>query len=408
MAIVFVALNHSAYDGFFQDDEFDNLAWAPWLPYRAYLAVLVTPIFSTEKLPADRLLFFKLMGSGFGLNFPPWMTPVFAIHLLNGLLLFLLMRRLEIRQWCALAGAAFFTLSAATFDVYWKPMYIFDLLCTTLCLASILFYAGRRWVLSFVAFWLAYKAKELAVMLPAVLVVYEYWFGGRKFKILIPFLLVSLSFGLQGLLRNPNKDNDYTLRFTLDALRRTIPFYANRFLMVRFGGLALFGLALMKDRRIWFGLAAMSLLMVTLLFLPARLYEAYLYLPLAFAAIALAAAAAHVNPVWAWIALAVWMPFNMRELRRESREKLERDDQAFAFVSEILTWTKHNPEALTFVFDGEPEGFQHWGVRAAWDIAHHAAGPVRVWFIDWPERKRALATETVAVGWHMGQERSSS
>jgi len=96
-----------------------------------------------------------------------------------------------------MAAAAFFTLSATALDAYWKPMYVFDLLCTTFSLASILLYAWRRRVLSFIAFWLAYKAKELAVMLPAVLVAYEYWFGERRFKVLIPFLLASLSFGIQ-------------------------------------------------------------------------------------------------------------------------------------------------------------------------------------------------------------------
>ena len=58
------------------------------------------------------------------------------------------------------------TLSAGAMDAYWKPMYVFDLFCTTFCLASILLYAHGRWILSFIAFWLAYKSKELAVMLP--------------------------------------------------------------------------------------------------------------------------------------------------------------------------------------------------------------------------------------------------
>jgi hypothetical protein len=398
LAAVFIALNHRAYDGYFQDDDLDTLTWAPYLRYRAWLVGLITPAFSPDNFRPAGHLFYKLMGTSFGLNFPPWMTPVFAIHLLNGLLLFLLMKRLGISQWCALAGVAFFTLSTAAFDAYWKPMYIFDLLCTTLSLASILFYASRRWVLSFFAFWLAYKAKELAVMLPAVLVLYEYWFGGRRFRVLIPFLLVSLSFGIQGLVLNPNKDNDYTFRFSLDALRHTIPFYSTRFLMVPFSGLALFALALVKDRRIWFALAAMSAFIVTLLFLPGRLFEAYLYLPLAFAAIALAAAAAHVNPVWAWIALAVWMPFNMRQLRHERNEKLARDDQAFAFVSEVLNWTAHNPGTSTFVYDGAPDGFHFWGVTAAWEIAHHTAGPLPVWPASQPEGRKALATERVAFG----------
>ena len=109
-------------------------------------------------------------------------------------------------------------------------------------------------------------------MLPAVLVLYEYWFGERRFLKLIPFLLASVSFGVQGILLNPNKDknNDYTFHFTLDALRATIPFYAARMLLFPFSGIVLFALALVRDRRVWFGLAGMTILIATLLFLPGR------------------------------------------------------------------------------------------------------------------------------------------
>ena len=268
IALVFIGLNHTAYDGFFQDDELDNLKWAPSRPASLFLTGLLEPKFEIDNFRPVGHLYFALMGRKFGLDFPPYMTPVFVIHLLNALLLWLLMRKLGIRQWCAIASAAFFTLSATAFDAYWKPMYVFDLLCTTFTLASILLYSYRRWVLSFIAFWLAYKAKELAVMLPAVLAVYEYWFGEQKFKVLIPFLLASLNFGIQGIVLNPNKDNEYTFRFNVDALRHTAPFYAHRFLMFPLSGFLLFAAAFIRDRRIWFGLGAMSLSMVPLMFRP--------------------------------------------------------------------------------------------------------------------------------------------
>ena len=57
-------------------------------------------------------------------------------------------------------------------------------------------------------------------MLPAVLACYEWWLGERRWKRLVPFLLVSLSFGLQGLLLNPSQDHDYAFRFGLPALWR--------------------------------------------------------------------------------------------------------------------------------------------------------------------------------------------
>jgi hypothetical protein len=397
IAIAFIGLNHSAYDGFFQDDELATLQWAPSLPARDFLIGLLTPKFATYNFRPVGHFYFAWMGRNFGLDFPPYMTPIFTIHLLNALLLYLLMRKLGIGQWCAIAAAAFFTLSATAFDAYWKPMYVFDLLCATFSLASILLYSHRRWVLSFIAFWLAYKAKELAVMLPAVLAVYEYWFGERKFWVLIPFGLAALGFGIQGIMLNPNKDNEYTFRFTFDALRHTAPFYAHRFLMFRLSGFLLFALALIRDRRIWFGLVAMLLVMVPLMVLPGRLFEAYAYLPLACALIAMAAAASHWNPAWSWIALAIWMPFNLGQLRHERRAKLDLDDQVFSFVDTTQKFAARNPGILTFVYNGVPSGFHDWGAAGAWGIAHHQID-LPAFYAEWPEGGKALAGQTVAFG----------
>jgi len=397
IVIAFLFLNHRAYDGFFQDDELDNLSWAPLLPAGDFLAGLLRPMFAIDNFRPAASLYFALMGKSFGLDFAPYMTPIFGFHLFNGLLTWLLMRKLQIEQWCAIAGAAFFVLSAAALDAYWKPMYVFDLLCTTFSLLCLLLYAHRRWILSFIAFWLAYKAKELAVMLPAVLAAYEYWFGERRFKVLIPFVLASLNFGIQGIVRNPNHNNDYTLRFTSAALRHTAPFYAHRLFIFKGSGLLLGLLLFFRDRRVWFGLLATLTLMVPLLVLPGRLFEAYVYLPLAFAAIAVAAASTRWNPVWAWIAVALWMPSNVRQIHRESRAILAADDQAFRFVDQMAKWVARHPEPGTFVYDGVPAGFHHWGVTAAWNILHHDSG-LRAIFSASPEGPQALAGEIVAFG----------
>jgi hypothetical protein len=396
--IAFVALNYRVYDGYFQDDELDNLAWAPSTPLHDYAVAFLKPTFDTANFRPVGHIYFTLMGRAFGLDFPPYMTPILAIHLLNALLLFLLLRKLGIEQWSALAGTAFFALSATAFDAYTKPMYVFDLLCATFCLASILLFAYRRWVLSFVAFWCAYKAKELAVMLPAVLLVYEYWLGKRRFAILIPFLLAALSFGIQGLLFNPNKDNEYTFRFTPEALAATIPFYAQRFLFFRYSAFLLLPLALIRDRRVWFGLIAAFCFVSTLLFLPGRLFEAYAYLPLACATIALAAAASRLNPLWIAVALILWLPWNIRHQHRELKERLGLDDEAAAYVEQLNAWVAKHPATRTYIYYDIPRGYHHWGITAAWNIAHHAAGMPAMWH-DWDSVAPALARETVALGY---------
>jgi hypothetical protein len=402
--VAFLALNYRAYDGFFQDDELDNLSWAPSLPLSQFALGLLKPTFDSSNFRPPGHLYFALMGKAFGMDFPPYMTPIVVIHLLNVLLLFLLLRKLKINVWCALAGTAFFALSATAMDAYWKPMYVFDLLCTTFSLASLLLWTYRRWVLSFLAFWVAYKSKELAVMLPAVLAAYEYWLGERRFRPLVPFLATSLSFGIQGILLNPNKDNDYTFRFTLDALTRTVPFYAARFFFIPFGGLALALLALLRDRRVWFGLAAMGCFLFTLLFLPGRLFEAYTYLPLAGAVIALSAAATHVRPVVAWALLALWLPWNYRQLRHERNAKLAGDDEAFVFVDKLQRWAATHPEVRTLVYTAAPRIYHDWGVTAAWNIAHHTVG-LPALYRDSAEAAQAIGRQTVAYAtWDSGTQ----
>ena len=212
-ALLFLIANRGAYKGYFQNDELDNISWAPSLSHTDFLAGVFTPRFLAGNFRPVGHFYFAIMGRHFGLDFPKYLLPVHSLHLLNVWLLWLIARRLGLSPFARGAGALFFAFNMVVFDVYWKPMYVFDLLCATLCLASLLFYMRRWLIASFVMFWLAYKSKELAVMLPCVLAAYEYWFGKRRWTPLLPFVAASLSFGLQGVILNPNRNNDYAFRF---------------------------------------------------------------------------------------------------------------------------------------------------------------------------------------------------
>ncbi len=388
VAAFFVILNHRAYDGFFQDDELDNLSWAHFVGAQEFFSGLLSPLFSTYNFRPVGHAYFILMWPIADWSFPAYITPVFGFHLLNGLLVFLLARKLDIPEWPALAGAAFFTLSGAALDAYWKPMYVFDLFCCTLCLLSLLSYRCNWYISSLLCFWLAYKSKELAVMLPAVLVLYEFWLGKKRFVRLIPFLLISLSFGLQGIIFNPNHHNDYAFQFKFASLAKTVPYYTGRIFLFPFGGLLLFLLVFLRDRRIWLLLSAMVLVSVPLLFLPGRIFNAYLYVPLGFASVAMAAALSKVKPYWALIALLVWMPFNVKQLRRESRRILYQDDEYYAFVAPLVQWSAKHPNVRTLVYSGVPAGLNHWGVTGAWNLAHNASGLKAIYFVA-PEANEA-------------------
>jgi hypothetical protein len=254
----------------------------------------------------------------------------------------------------------------ALFDDFWKPMYVFDVLCATFCLLSLWCYASERWVLSFVAFWLAYKSKELAVMLPMVLGAFEIWFGQRRWKPLVPFFLTSLSFGVQGILGNPNKDNDYTFRFTAAALAKTSVFYAGRVFLIPYLGFVAPALAfLARNRRTWFGLAAMGLFLLPVLFLPGRMFSAYSYLPFAGLAIAVTGLAEGTSPAPLALFLALWLPMDLQELRLLRRETLANDDEVRTWMTAVRRFAAGRERVDAFVFSGTPAGFQDWGVAGA-------------------------------------------
>jgi hypothetical protein len=291
---------------------------------------------------------------------------IHVIHLLNVWLLWLVARRLGAAPVAAGAACAFFAFHMALFDAVWKPMYVFDVACAMFCLLSLLCYSRRQWLLSFAAFWLAYKCKELAVMLPAVLACYEFWFGKRSWKPLAPFFLVSASFGIQGMLLNPNKDNDYTFRFTAAALARTSLFYAGRIFLTPYLGFAApLSVFLARNRRTWFGLVMMGLFFFPLLFLPGRIYSAYCYLPFTGLAIWMAGMAENRPIVWMALFFAMWLPVDIHALRLQSRGALARDDGVRAWVTAAERFADTRPSVDGFVFSGQPAGFERWGVEGA-------------------------------------------
>ncbi len=396
IAALFLILNRGAYKGYFQDDELDNISWTPHVNGKTWLKGFANPRLDPDNFRPTGHLYFDGMTRHFGLDFPKYLIPLHLIHLLNALLVALLARKLSAGWVGAWTAAAFFALNVAVFDAYWKPMYVFDVLCAFFCLLTMLLFAQRRWILSLIAFWLAYKSKELAVMLPVALALYEFWFGERRIKPLVPFFLISLSFGLQGILLNPAKDNAYTFRFSLESLQTTIPFYATRLLLIPYGGLAIIALAVLRDRRIWFGAATLCVFFFPLLFLPGRLFPAYCYVPLIGAAVAVAGLVsigerANWRPLIpaVLLAFAVWIPWNIWELRTDRAATLGPDDETRAFVSAIQKFAKSHPDPAPFIYDSAPAVLHHWGVTAAVHIAYHRLD-IPVFYSDTVDGRQAL------------------
>jgi hypothetical protein len=370
-AALFLIANRASYRGYFQDDELNNISWTGELPASEYAKGVLTPRFFPNNFRPAGHFYYHVMTLRNGLDFPKYLPVIHLAHILNFWMVWLLARRLGIDPLPATLGTLFFAFHMASFDIYWKPMYVFDLLCATFTLACLLLYSRRCYALAFASFWLAYKSKELAVMIPFALAAYELWIGKEKrWKPLVPFFAASLSFGLQGVLRNPNLDNDYTFRFTPQALWTCLSYYSSRVLLAPYAGLALLPLPfLIRDRRLWFGCAMLCVFFAPLLFLPGRLFAAYCYLPLAGLALTMAALASKSAPAVAALA-ALWIPWNLAQLRSLEAEALRIAEDNRAYVSALEQFARRSPDTRVFLYDGAPAAMHVWGIEGALDIVY--------------------------------------
>jgi hypothetical protein len=380
IGLTFLILNRAAYKGYFQDDEFDNILTTRDLPPQLWASWFLTPRLSQDNFRPAGHIYFYAMNRLAGLRFPRYVAPLHFLHLLNTLLLWLLLRRLGINSYAAAAGAAFFALNVSAFDVYWKPMYVFDLLCATFSLAALLLYARENWIAALPMMWLAYKSKELAVVLPVALLAYEAWFGNKRWKRLIPFFLISLCFGIQALLSPQPAGSAYAFVFTPAAMWQTLQFYSSRIFLLPFAGLVLVAIPfVMRDRRIWLGAVILTVFFIPLMFLPLRIFPAYTYVPLTGAAIEVAVLAGMVTPAAVVAFFALWIPWNILELRADRKTTLTADDQVRIYAGALMDFARQHPDTPVIALSSKPDSFQMWGISAALRYPHRdSQTPVRI------------------------------
>jgi hypothetical protein len=366
VAALFVIMNRAAYQGYFQDDELDDIVTTRNIPALSWAGWFATPRLSKENFRPTGHLYFYAMNRLVGLDFPKYVAVLHGLHLLNVMLVWLLLRQLGVNPFAAVAGAAFFALNVSAFDALWKPMYVFDVLCGTFCLATLVLYAEGYWIESILTMWLAYKSKELAIMLPLVLLAYEAWFGERRWHWMTPFFAISLCFGVQAILSPQPKESPYELVWTFGALWQTFSYYSTRVLLIPFAGIVFAAIpVLVKDRRVWFGAVALGAFSLPLLFLPGRIFPAYTYLPLSGAAIELAVLASIVRPVATVAFFALWIPWNLVELRADRKATLTADDQIRIYAGALLDFRRNHPELRSIAFSSAPDSFHIWGIQAA-------------------------------------------
>lgn len=406
LAALFFAANRGAYEGFFSGDDLDNLYWTRHASIHGFLQALVSPFYSKVNFRPVGHLYFWTLGRLADFHFPAYVAVLQALHLLAAGLVFVAARTLGAARRGALAASLFFVFHMALFDAFWKPMFIFDVLCGIFCVASLILWIRGRRLWSFAAFLFAYKSKELAVMLPAALLLYEFTVGERRWKRLLAFLAVSASFGLQALAFRHAGDV-YTLRLTPASLWMTLSFYATRVMVTAWLAPLVLALAFLRDRRVWFGLGAAALLLVPLLALPGRLFAVYWYAPMT--AVALAAAAAAQRLRWQWLALiiAAWLGFNFTEMRKLRRAALTDAQEARSFWEQLQAKRNEISRAEIVMFDGWPRQFDWWGCWAAIRLTSGNAA------LDWvsgedPQLAQKLAGKrTALLAWRAPSRRLS-
>ncbi len=397
LIVLFFVANRGAYKGYFQDDDLDNLSWAPHVELSTYAEGLVSPKFHRSNFRPVGHFFYHAVEPFAHLKFTPYVACLQIIHLLNVFLLWLLLRRFGLHSLAILTAIIFFLFHPATLAAYWQPMYVFDALCGTFCLVSLICWIDRRWVLSFLCFWLAYKAKEVAVMLPAVLAVYEFWLGRREWKPLIPFFLVSLSFGTQALMENRTTDDAYTLKLDRFAVLRLLAFYGSHvFFWAWFTPLFLGLAVVVRDKRFYFGLIAACLFLLPMLTLPDRMFSVYLYVPLIGVSLALATAADRKPVIVCLLFLAIWIPGTYAAMRDYRKSALTLAEENRGYVQTIREFLKTNPGVIAFIQDGHPPAMNIWGAGGAIQCLENRTD-VQIALIDSPEAQAILKSPSLAI-----------
>lgn len=404
VATLFLVANRGAYRSFFSDDDLDNLSQGRQVDLLYYGKRLLSPKFGGEtNFRPTAALYYYVMPRTFGLRFPPYIAVIHALHLLNMLLVWFVARSLRAPPLGASAAALLFAFHMGTFSVYWAPMYVFDLVCGTCILLSLLTYVNGRLFLSVVFFWLALKSKESAILFPLALAAYDFWIGGKQWKRLIPFFAISAAAGAEALFFNAHRNNAYSLVFGRDAVDVTARFYAANLTLLPqsaamfavFLILAILAISFAISNRLTrFGALTFVVMLAPLLFLPGRLFGAYLYVPLIGLAIAISAVS---RPVWLAVFFVLWVPWNYRMMRIDRNNELHAADERRSWFAPVAEFSRLHPAPTTFVYTGAPESLQPHGIAGALSALHSPDASISVVAADAPEARTALAAPDVVV-----------
>jgi len=355
---VAVVANHDSFRSYFENDDFGTLNWARVIPFHQYVTDLPCLKYPCQHNRPTGFMLYGALYPVAKLNYTPWALAMLAIGLLNVALLWRLLTTLEFDEIATALGCLVFVAARALFDGWWKPMFIYDVLSTTFALTMLLAYIHKRWVLSFIALWLAMRTKEIAILLPAVLLCYEFTLGRRNWKRLIPFFIPAAIYGLYGIrFHHQQPHSPYTMTSAPAALWRSISFYSSRMFGLPYAGLLLvLALLVTRDRRMRFALGAMVLEIGMYLLMPDRMLNVYLYLAMTSVAILIATLAMYHRRTVALLVL-IWAVWQVTLTRKHAAVTIAdaADRRAFAAALRAV------PRAPIYLYQDAPASFGYFG-----------------------------------------------
>lgn len=361
---LFLAANRAAYQGYFSDDDLDNLVNTQLYGLDAFVGSFFSLTYDQYNFRPVGHLVYRWMAQTVGLTFWPYVALMQTLLLGTVLLLYRTTSSLIGPRGAAIT-AFIFAFHPALIAAHWKPMYLFDVLCGFALVLAYSSYRRGRWILALALFWCGYKAKEIAILFPVVLMIEEL-LNQRKWMRVIPFFLLSGTLGIQALTANHARPpSPYTLTFTAAAIATCARYY----LLQSWGipWISLAGWRWAQDSRRWMilGVTAAALLLGPLLFLPGRLFAVYLFVPLLFGSIAMGAVLARCGTVVLTVGALFFMAIGLRELRAFRRVELAQATRTRSFVTATCKAFTGQPRIDRAVYEGGPGGLNVWGVEGA-------------------------------------------
>jgi hypothetical protein len=160
---------------FHMADDWGWLHLVHFHPIPAYVSWLPKMLYNDRPVGA---LFLRELHLAFGLAVVPMHAVLLALHLGNAVLVYLIAKRLWPGKVIpALVAAGLFAHSFSVTHTMLTVGTIFDLLGNTMVLATVFCHLGRGWpsrLLTVVFAFLAVRTKEVGIMLPPILLVYDW------------------------------------------------------------------------------------------------------------------------------------------------------------------------------------------------------------------------------------------